>query len=110
MVEAEEDIRQSLMILLNTTLGERVMQPLYGASLKELLFEPMNTSLASYVADLVRTAILYHEPRITPDRVAVSADEAIEGKMLVEVDFTVRVTNTRLNYVYPFYLEEGTDI
>ena len=40
MVDEEEDIKQSLEILLSTIKGERVMQPDFGANMQEFLFEP----------------------------------------------------------------------
>lgn len=64
MCEGEEDIRSSLEILLSTRLGERVILPNYGCNLDELLFNPLNQSLKAYTIDLIKTAILYHEPRI----------------------------------------------
>jgi phage baseplate assembly protein W len=64
MLSDEEDIQSSLHILLTTRLGERVMQPTYGCNLDELVFETMTTTFKSHIRDLVKTAILYHEPRI----------------------------------------------
>jgi hypothetical protein len=34
----------------------------------------------------------------------------LEGVVLIEVDYVVRTTNSRQNYVYPYYINEGTDI
>ena len=68
MIDGVEDIRQSLSIILNTTLGERIMRPDFGCSLEDQVFEAMNASMVSYVENMVKTAILYHEPRIDADR------------------------------------------
>lgn len=109
MISDIEDIRSSLEILLSTSLGERVMQPTYGADLKRLLFEPLDTSLKAYVKDLLKTAILYHEPRIRLHDVALAA-KSEEGLIEIELEYTIRATNSRYNYVYPFYLSEGKNI
>jgi len=106
MVSDVEDICQSLKILLNTRLGERVMQPSYGASLKDQVFEPMNASIVTFIDDLVRTAIIYHEPRIEVNEVSVTPEQ-IEGILRISIDFTVRTTNTRFNIVFPFFLAES---
>jgi len=106
MVSDIEDICQSLKILLNTRLGERVMQPSYGASLKDQVFEPMNASIVTFIDDLVRTAIIYHEPRIEVNEVSVTPEQ-IEGILRISIDFTVRTTNTRFNIVFPFFLAES---
>ena len=49
MAEAEEDVRQSLHILLSTDLGERVLRPTFGWKRDALLFEPLSTSFAAYL-------------------------------------------------------------
>ena len=106
MAEEAEDIRQSLQILLSTRVGERIMQPKYGCNMERLLFEPLNTTLQTYMEDLIRTAILYFEPRILLNAVTL-LPQPNEGRIEVEVDFTIRGTNSRYNFVYPFYQEEG---
>ena len=49
---------RSLQILLNTTSGERVMEPKYGCNMEELLFEPLNTTTKSLIIDKIKTAII----------------------------------------------------
>ena len=106
MVSEEQDICQSLEILLGTRRGERIMRPNYGCDLKEYLFEPMDTGFSTYLADLIETAILYHERRIELNRVQVT-EQPEKGTLLIELDYTIRATNARGNLVFPFYLEEG---
>ncbi|MDW7693775.1 GPW/gp25 family protein [Flammeovirgaceae bacterium SG7u.111] len=107
MVANEEDIQQSLTILLSTSLRERVMQPEYGCDLNEFVFEPVNSSLRTYIADLVRNAILFHEPRIEVEKVRLYPGQELEGVIMISVDYQVRATNSRFNFVYPFYQKEG---
>lgn len=120
-ISLEEDIRSSLEILLSTEVGERVMQPLYGCDLHRLLFEPLDTTLMTYVKDLIKTAILYFEPRIILDEVRLLEEkstsdgvplppEAWKGRVTIEIEYTIAGTNTRNNFVYPFYLIEGTEV
>jgi len=108
MTSDEEDIRSSLRILLTTDVGERVMQPKYGCNLRRLVFEPLDTTLQAYMKDLVRTAILYFEPRIILNDVTLTP-EAEEGRVVIDIDYTVATTNTRNNLVYPYYLTEGSE-
>lgn len=103
MAEAEEDIRQSLEILLSTRIGERVLRPTFGWKRDALMFEPLSTSFASYLAREIETAILFFEARITLNRVDIEAAPDREGLVLIRLDYTVRTTNTRTNLVYPFY-------
>ena len=110
MLEEEKDIQSSLHILLSTKLGERVMQPTYGCNMDSLVFETMNLTLLTYLKDLVENAILYHEPRIELEKVVIDTTNQSEGFLLIEIHYAVRTTNSRYNYVYPFYLNEGTNL
>ena len=105
MVSDNEDIEQSLAVLFTTSLGERLLHPTYGCDLRRYLFEPMNVSTTTLIQDLVSTAILYFEPRIRPDAVTLS-EVAEDGILRIQVDYTVRTTNSRYNFVFPFYLHE----
>jgi uncharacterized protein len=110
IVSGIEDIEQSLNILLSTTLGERVMQPKYGADLQSYVFEPANTMLVTTITDLVRTAIIYFETRISLIKLTIDTSNAWEGVLLINIDYKVKITNSRFNYVYPFYVKEGVDL
>lgn len=110
MISDEEDIKSSLEILLSTKIGERIMQPKYGCNLDELIFNPLNRTLKTYVSELIRTAILYHEPRIDVEKIDISQGDDSRGELLVVLDYKIRATNSRINMVYPFYKGEGTDL
>ena len=110
MLEKEADIRSSLEILLSTVLGERIMLPNYGCNLDELLFESLDTTTKTIIIDKIETAILYHESRINVDKITLKDEQILEGIVLIEVEYTVRSTNSRFNFVFPFYKLEGTDI
>jgi len=107
MVEEGEDIRQSLHILLSTAPGERVMQPAYGCGLRQLVFGSMDDSLVTEIRDLVERAVRLYEARIDLHSVAVDDSALIEGLLRIELSYTVRSTNSRDNFVYPFYLNDG---
>ena len=110
MLEDEADIKSSLEILLSTRLGERVMVPDYGCNLDELLFKPLTLTLKTFVIDLIKTAILYYEPRIDPNKIDIDPTDELEGVLLINLDYTVRATNSRKNMVYPFYEAEGNEL
>ena len=110
MLEEEADIVSSLEILLSTRPGERVMLPDYGCNLEELLFENLDTTLKALLADKIETAILYFEPRIDLESVSLETGRELEGVVLIEVTYRVRTTNSRFNFVFPYYKQEGTDI
>ena len=103
----EEDIRQSIWIILGTALGERVMRPDFGVGLKALVFESVNTTTMAMVKRRVEEALITWEPRIHVEEVRVTTDLSFRNKLLIEIDYRVRSTNTFYNLVYPFYLSEG---
>lgn len=108
MVTADEDIRQSLIILLSTTPGERPVKPKYGCDLKSLLFEPIGGSTNYLIKDMIKTAVLFYEPRVDLDEIDIDKAQEPEGKIRITLHYTVRSTNIRSNIVFPFYKTEGT--
>ncbi|MGY4828747.1 GPW/gp25 family protein [Sphaerotilaceae bacterium SBD11-9] len=104
--EFEQDIREAIRIILDTEPGERVMRPDFGAGLRGVLFEPINTATMALVRHRVERALVLWEPRIDQVGVAVRADPP-RGVLHIEVRYRVRATNTFYNVVYPFYVQEG---
>ena len=106
-VSGDQDIHQSLQILLSPRLGERVMQDDFGCDLSYVLFEEVDQSLINSLTSIISDAILYHEPRITLDQLDISQSEKEQGLVLIRIEYTIRSTNSRFNMVYPFYLNEA---
>jgi phage baseplate assembly protein W len=102
----EEDIRESIRIILGTNPGERIMRPDFGAGLPALAFEPINTTTMALAKHRVEEALILWEPRIDSIGVQVSAEAAV-GRLMIDIRYRVRATNTFYNLVYPFYLLEG---
>lgn len=109
-VKEEEDIQQSLIILLSTQLGERVMQPRYGCNLQSTVFEKADKTMITLLRDTIETAIIYHEPRIRLVEIKVSTGVDQEGKIIFEIIYIIRATNTRSNLVFPHYITEATNL
>lgn len=105
--EYEEDIRQSIRIILETAPGERVMRQNFGCGIYDLVFEAVDTTTLQRIRSEVDEALRRYEARI--DVLGITIDEAAtsEGKLLVEVEYRVRRTNQVGNLVFPFYYREG---
>lgn len=106
LAEYEEDVRQAVLIVLQTEPGERVMRPEFGTGLRALVFEPINTTTIALARHRVEQALVRWEPRIDQVEVAVAADPPL-GKLEITIHYRVRLTNTFYNLVYPFFVEEG---
>lgn len=109
LVQHEQDVKESLIILLTTIRGSRLLRPTYGTSVRTLIFEPLDTNTATYISEEIKKAILVHEPRVFVDRVS-AVQESLNGTLQVTIDYTIISSNTRSNLVFPFYLNEGTNI
>jgi uncharacterized protein len=55
----------------------------------------------------VEQALIDWEPRIDLENIRVTTDPEMRNRLLIQVDYRVRATNTFYNLVYPFYLIEG---
>lgn len=110
MATDEDDIQQSLEILLSTSSGERFLNPRYGLDLQDVLFESLNTTMQTFLKDRIKTAILIYEPRINLLSLELDTSAQYEGKVTLILDYEVRATNSRFNLVYPFYTANYNEI
>lgn len=110
MTEKVEDIEKSLQILLTTTIGERVMQPRYGCNMEDLVFESLDTATKTIIIDRIKTAILFFEPRIEAKKIELLTQNELEGEIIVSIEYVIPSTNSRYNFVFPFYRKEGTEL
>ncbi len=110
MTSDEEDIQASLIILLGTTPGERFLNPKYGLDMHELLFEPLSTTMITFLKDRITNTILIYEPRINLLSVELDTSGIYEGRIDVLLDYEVRGTNSRFNLVYPFYTTDSSEV
>ncbi len=109
MSEYEENIRESVDIILRTTQGERVMRPEFGANVMDYVFAPAPGSMANSIAHQLRQVLLEQEPRIRDVEIETQGSDRQTGTLIVSVSYTVRSTNNRYNHVYPFYVTEGSE-
>lgn len=105
--EGEDSIKESIKIILGTAKGERVMRPDFGCDINEIVFAPINTSTGTLIDFHIREALLIWEPRIDLLNVHVSPDENEKNKLVINIEYMVKASNTKSNLVYPFYLESG---
>ncbi|MDX2240714.1 MAG: GPW/gp25 family protein [Leptolyngbyaceae cyanobacterium bins.302] len=106
--EYEESVRQSILIILGTAKGERVMRPDFGCDIYDLVFEMQTGTTAGQISQAVQDALLRLEPRIDVLEVDVNSVSDGEGdRVMVSLRYEVRATNNAFNLVYPFYLERS---
>ncbi len=107
MCSAEEDIRQSVYIIIMTRPGERAMMPDFGCSIHNYIFELPDAAYMSLVRTEIIDALARWEPRVVDVDVDVDLSEISDGKVVFDISYTVRDTNNPNNLVFPYYLYEG---
>ena len=110
MLTSEADINSSLSIIFATALGERVMRPTFGADLFSFVQESINQQTITLIKAMISTAINYHEPRVIVEAIDIITETNTTGMIEVSITYTIISINTRYNYVYPFYIQEGTNL
>jgi uncharacterized protein len=101
-----QKVKESIWIILRTSLGERVYRPNFGSRLSELVFEPLNSATLIQIRLYVLEALEVWEPRIEIDRVETEADP-IRGLVNIIVYYYLKDYPDTHSFVYPFYLLSG---
>ena len=104
MTTGIEDIENSLRILFNTEIRERVMQPYYGSGMKQKVFDSINQNFLTYTKYIILHAITYHEARIALESLDLVLDEQNEGKLIININYYIRGDYKKYNFVYPYYI------
>jgi phage baseplate assembly protein W len=107
MSQFEENIEESILIILGTALGERVMRPDFGCAIHDLIFAPNNSNTHGLIIYHVKEALMKWEPRIQNITVDVETDPDALSRIYVKVEYQVIATNNVYNLVYPFYLQKS---
>ncbi len=103
----DENIRESILIILGTAKGERLMRPEFGCSIHNYTYGMTDTLTLRMIENAIYEALVDWEPRIEVNEIKCLTEKALEGKLLISIDYKVRRSNTQVNLVYPFYLKEG---
>jgi Bacteriophage baseplate protein W len=106
MTQGEDKVRRSILTVLGTQHGERVMRPQFGCNLRSLVFAPNNLGTANTAQYLVRRGLARWEPRVELVEVTVENDNKA-GSLLIQIHYAIRATGSQQSLVYPFYLESA---
>ncbi|BAZ41859.1 GPW / gp25 family protein [Calothrix sp. NIES-4101] len=102
-----QNIEESIGIILRTHLGERVYRPDFGSRLGELAFAPMNTQTLLLARLYTQEALEKWEPRIVVDGVRTEADP-VRGRLDLIIEYHPRNSHQQRSLVFPFYLMPGS--
>lgn len=106
-VEGDDAIRQSLLLLLTTAPGERVMRPDYGCPIHRLVFSPNDATTAGLAIHYVRQAVSRWEPRVDVVRLDAGADPEDPGRLAVTLEYRVRASGEERELTLGLALDGG---
>jgi phage baseplate assembly protein W len=98
------ELEQSMIIILTTSPGQRVMRTTFGCRLHELVFAPNNNQTAARARRFVEDALRMWEPRVTIVEVDARPDPDNAASLLIAIQYEVKATHDRRSLVHPFYL------
>jgi phage baseplate assembly protein W len=104
LVSGEQELEESIRLILGTSLGERPMRPEFGCGIHEYVFAPADSTTAGLMAYEVRTALTRWEPRIEVTEVTVTIDDLQQERLYIDISYLIRETNDPRNLVFPFYV------
>jgi phage baseplate assembly protein W len=103
--QEEAKIHQAIELILRTATGERTMRPDFGCGIHDLIFDAVSDDLLGRVLGEVSSALARWEPRIDVLDVQAQPDRDDPIRLLIQIDYRVRSTNSRFNLVFPFYVQ-----
>ena len=104
LVSRDEEIAESMRLILGTSPGERPMRPEFGCRIHDYVFAPADAGTASLIAADVRIALERWEPRIELEGVTVYPDPLDQTVLYIDVRYSMGTTNDPRNLVFPFYV------
>lgn len=105
----DQNIRESIYIILLTEWGERVYRPNFGCRLSELVFAPMNSQTLTLMRIYVQEALELWEPRIIVDEVWANPNQNA-GRTDITINYRLQTTYEKRSLVFPFYLQQEPEL
>jgi phage baseplate assembly protein W len=100
----ETDIEQAIELILSTAPGERPMRPEFGCGVHDFVFDSIDAMTVGKMEVAIRTALDRWEPRVRVEKVEFDLADVEEGRLIIDIGYRVRATNSMRNLVYPFYV------
>lgn len=106
---AEKSVKESVYLILTTRKTERLVRPWFGSQIDSYVFMDISATRIHMMTRDIAENILEQEPRVSDVDVSVSPESG-DGRLIINVAYTVTATNTRDNLVFPYYLDMDEEI
>ena len=100
----EENVRQSIFIILGPAPGERIYRQDFGCRIHDLMFAPNNDMTAARAEVYCEEAIYKYEPRVESVTCRAGAHPDQPNRLDIRIEYVIAGKNDKRNLVYPFYL------
>lgn len=91
----EQNVRESIRVLLMTEPRERIALPDFGGGLGQFLFEPNTVETRQAVQERIRAALTQWEPRVRVEDVDVQGDAADPSAATATITYRLVATQVR---------------
>ncbi len=108
--QLEENVRQSIFIILGTAPGERLNRADFGCRIHDLMFAPNNDITAARAEVYCEEAIFKYEPRVEKVVCTAAANTDQPNRLDIRIEYVISGKNDKRNLVYPFYLQTEEEI
>lgn len=103
--QLEENVRQSLFVILGTAPGERLNRPHFGCRIHDLMFAPNNAITCARAEVFCEEAIYKFEPRIEKVVSTAQPNPDEPNRLDIRIEYVIAGKNEKRNLVFPFYLK-----
>jgi hypothetical protein len=107
--QLEENVRQSIFIILGTAPGERINRPYFGCQIHDLMFAPNNDLTSARAEIYCEEAIYKFEPRIQKVTCRAQPNKDEPNRLDIRIEYVIAGKNDKRNLVFPFYLKNEDD-
>jgi phage baseplate assembly protein W len=110
MLVGKAAVENCIQLIVRTKLGERILRNEFGSRIYELVFEPLNANMKTYMASSLKIALETNEPRIKNVKAVLTQPDQSIGRVDIAIEYVLIETNETNNLVVPFYTPENVSI
>ncbi len=110
MLNGVEDIENSIYVIIHTKLGERILRNDFGSNIHDLLFEPLNANMKTYMSSSLKSSLIQNEPRIEIEQIELEQSDQTVGRVDIHIQFSIIETQVSRNLVVPFYTPDNISL
>jgi hypothetical protein len=107
--QLEENVRQSIFIILGTAPGERLRRPGFGSRIHDLMFAPNNEVTAALAEVFCEEAIYKYEPRVSKVKAKANIHPDEPNRLDLRIEYVIAGKHDKRNLVFPFYLRTAEE-